>query len=324
MSNEGRIVDFLAGQGLAKAAMTMLAGDASARRYWRLVEAGSGTHIVMDASATGDLASFRLVAGLLADLGLAVPEIRAVDPAAGLALIEDFGDALFADLWAGGQPPEPLFDLAVDVLIALHRRFEPASAPALPRYDAALFLAQLELFLEQMEVTSEAAQGAFSGLWAELLATATGVPSSLLHRDYHAGNLVRREGEAGIAACGILDFQDAGLGPITYDLASLVEDARRDVTPALRRRAVARYLAAFPAIEAAGFERSLAILALMRHLRVVAIFLRLARCGGKTGYLVHLPRLWRLIEGHLARPECAALRDWFDANVAPPRYSEPG
>ena len=313
---------FLDSQGWARAARDVLAGDASARRYWRLEDEERGTALLMDASVTSDLGPFLHVAGLLREAGLAVPEILAAEPEAGLALVEDFGDAVFATLLAQGEPAEPLFDLAVDVLIHLHRRFDAAKAK-LPAYDAELFLGQLDLFLDEVAGPPETARRAFAGHWRALLVPALAVPHSLLHRDYHAGNLILRSGRKGIAACGLLDFQDAGIGPIGYDIASLVEDARRDVPEALRRRAVRRYLAAFPDLDSPAIERSIAILALMRHLRVIGIFTRLARRDGKRDYLIHLPRLWRLVEGHLARPECAPLRAWFDVNSPTPRYSVP-
>jgi hypothetical protein len=248
-----------------------------------------------------------------------VPELGPVARDQGLLILEDFGDDSFATLLDDGAAPEPLFDLAVDVLIHLHRRFRPAEATdlALPDYDVAAFWAQLELFTEAYLPTvlegaaRDQAGRAFAEAWAEVLPRAYGVPRSLLLRDYHVGNLMRLAGRDGVRACGLLDFQDAGFGPVTYDLVSLLEDARRDVASTLRARGLARYRAAFPALDVAAVESSCAILATMRHFRVVGIFTRLA-AQGRDEYLVHLPRLWRLIRGHLGRPELAPVARWFD------------
>ncbi len=301
---------FLEAAGWGGVARVPLAGDASARRYWRLQRDDGACALLMDASATGDLERFQRIADLLRSHGIRVPAILNADTPQGLALLEDLGDGVFAGLLEAGAAPEPLFDLAVDVLIHLHRHFAPPAEP-LPVYDAALFIDQLDLFLD--EVAPAGDRGLFENIWRDLLGPALAVPISLLHRDYHAGNLIRCPGARGIDACAVIDFQDAGLGPVTYDLASLVEDARRDVPDPLRRRAVARYLAAFPDRDGEGIEASLAVLALMRHLRVVAIFRRLARRDGKRDYLVHLPRLEALVRRHLSRPECASLAAWFQA-----------
>ena len=119
-------------------------------------------------------------------------------------------------------------------------------------------------------------------------------------------------------ACGLLDFQDAGAGPAAYDLISLIEDARRDLSPALAEAVFEHYLAAFPALDRAGFRAAAAVLAAVRHTRVIAVFLRLARTG-KPGYLQHLPRLWRYLDRHFVRPELAPVAGWFARHLPPGR-----
>lgn len=306
---------FLARAGWAGAGRRPLAGDASGRRYLRLRQ-GAETAVLMQAPADASLDAFLAVGRRLAGLGLSVPRLIAEDRAAGLLLIEDFGDDVFARLLAAGQPAGPLYDLAVDVLIHLHRRFVPARGLGLPVYDAGLLEAQVMLFVEtalakalEPAARAEAGEG-FRRAWAGLLPAACRGPGTLVLRDYHAGNLIRLAGRPGIAACGLLDYQDAGLGPRAYDLVSLLEDARLEVPEAVRRAAVARYLAAFPELEREAFERASTVLALQRHFRVVAVFHRLAEAAGKRHYLAHLPRLWRLIAGRLAEPAAAPLQAW--------------
>jgi hypothetical protein len=315
------IAAFLTRSGWGQASRRPIAGDASGRRYERLRRRGEGgageTAILMRAAPDASFDAFLAVAELLAGLALSVPGIEAREPEQGLLVLEDFGDASFAVLLDGGAAPEPLLDLAVDVLIHLHRRFRPelATELSLPAYDAPAFLEQVTLFSEVFLPTvldggalGEAGRD-FTEAWSGLLGRACGVPGSLLLRDYHVGNLMRLERRDGVRGCGLLDFQDAGQGPITYDLVSLLEDARRDSPPGLRERGLARYLAAFPSLDRAAFDASCAILATMRHFRVIAVFTRLAD-QGRDDYLVHLPRLWRLIEGHLTHPCLAPVAEW--------------
>jgi aminoglycoside/choline kinase family phosphotransferase len=121
----------------------------------------------------------------------------------------------------------------------------------------------------------------------------------------------------GLKAAGLIDFQSAGLGPVAYDLVSLLEDARRDVPTDLAEAMLARYLGAFPDLDAAAFRRSYAVLGAVRHSRIVAIFVRLALQQRKRAYLVHLPRVWRLLEAQLTKPELAPLADWFARHLPP-------
>ncbi len=318
-SGRDPVAAFLARSGWADANRQPVAGDASARRYERLrrsrLGGASETTILMRAPADAALDAFLAIDELLAGFDLSVPRLGPWE--AGLLLLEDFGDESFAALLDAGRAPELLIDLAVDVLIHLHRRFRPENATGLdlPEYDAGAFLGQLGLFREAFLSTVLAgaaldeAGRSFVEAWQRVLPAAYRVPRSLLLRDYHAGNLMWLADRQGVRACGLLDFQDAGLGPVSYDLISLLEDARRDLPLAVRESGLARYLAAFPDLDRRTFESSCLILATMRHFRVVAIFTRLAG-QGRPGYLVHLPRLWRLIEGHLADPGLAPVAEW--------------
>ena len=299
MTRAERIAAFLARTGWSAAGRTPLAADASARRYERLIE-GERRCVLMDAPPPEDVGAFVRTAGLLRGLDLSAPVVLAAELDAGLLLLEDFGDGVFARLLDDGVPPQPLYDLAVDALIALHRRFE--TADGLPDYDLARFLDQLALYPELFGGDRDA----FLDAWRAPLETALAGPRSLLLRDYHVGNLMLLSTREGVAQCGLLDFQDAGPGPCAYDLASLVEDARRDVAPAVRDRCLERYRAALP-LDLEG----LATLAAMRHVRVLAVFERLARVG-RPGYLAHAPRVRRLLAAHLAKPPLAAVSRWFE------------
>jgi aminoglycoside/choline kinase family phosphotransferase len=328
MSGRAQAVDrFLAEAGWARAERTLLAGDASGRRYLRLAGRPGGapaTAVLMDsAPPAADVPPFLRIAGLLRDAGLSAPHILAADPAAGLVLMEDFGDDLFAALLDRGAEPEPLFALAVDTLAALHRRFDPARAAAgLPAYDRAGLLRQVALFAEvwlPAALGDDAAARERPGLeraWREALADLPPLPASLLHRDFFACNLMLLADRPGVAACGLLDFQDAGIGPVCYDLVSLLEDARRDVPPELAEAMTGRYLRAFPDLDPRAFRRGMAMVGAVRHTRIAAVFVRLSRAG-RPGYLDHLPRVWRQIEASLAHTALAPVRTWFDRHLPP-------
>lgn len=319
---ESEIRAFLARNGLTDAARAPLAGDASARRYERLTKPDGSSLILVDTpSPAEDLLPFIAIGRVLDRIGLSVPAVHATDAERGLALQDDFGNETFSRLLAGGADPAPLYGLATDALIALHRSWPAGEAErlGLPVYDAGLFVGQVRLFAD---VYGPAALGGalsvddcsdFETAWRAVVEPACAGPRSLLLRDYHVDNLMRLP-RKGVRAAGLIDFQSAGLGPVAYDLVSLLEDARRDVAPALAEAMIARCLAAFPGWDAAAFRRSMAVLGAVRHARIIAIFVRLA-LAGRRAYLVHVPRVWRLLENQLAKPELAPVAAWFDRHV---------
>jgi aminoglycoside/choline kinase family phosphotransferase len=231
------------------------------------------------------------------------------------------GDDTFTRLLAAGANEAELYELAVDVLIDLHRRPAAESVPAgLGAYDDSRFLDEAALlidwFLPAMGAAPPpAARADYLAAWRPSLAAARAVPETLVLRDYHVDNLMLIAGRTGIARCGLLDFQDALRGPTAYDFVSLVEDARRDISEGLRAAARRRYLAAFPALDAAAFDAACAVLGAQRHAKVIGIFTRLHRRDGKAQYLIHIPRVWRLLERALPHPALAPVRAWFEAHV---------
>ncbi|MCY4549107.1 MAG: phosphotransferase [Defluviicoccus sp.] len=333
MTGSGRereIARFLAGAGWGGAAVAPLAADASFRRYLR-VRRGAETAVLMDAPPEREpIAPYAAIARHLRVLGFAAPDIAAADEAAGLLLMEDLGDHTFTRLLEGGADEAALYELAIDTLVALHR-LDPAAAipPGLARYSDDLLLAEahhlLDWYLPTVGVTvGPARRTAYGERWRAAFARARQVPETLVLRDFHVDNLMRLGGRDGVAACGLVDFQDAVAGPASYDFVSLVEDARRDVPPALARSLRDRYLAAFPGLDADAFERSCAILGAQRHCKVIGIFTRLSRRDGKDGYLGHIARVWRLLEAAVAHPALGAMRDWLDDAVPARARAVPG
>ncbi|MGB7769534.1 MAG: phosphotransferase [Verrucomicrobiia bacterium] len=290
-----------------------LTGDASPRKYFRLRKGGPSA-IFMNASRALEMVPpFVRMDEHLLRLGFSAPAILARDEAKGFLLLEDFGDATFARLLDDGAEPEKLFTLATDVLIALHKH--PQAIPdGLRMYHPEKMLEDIERFLDwRTPGISETGRAEFKKAWREVLPVAHQAPASLLLRDYHVANLMLLAGRAGTRQAGLLDFQDAYQGPVTYDLVSLLEDARHDVPEELMRKMVARYLAQFPALDRNAFETSLAILAALRHTRVLAIFERLSRHEAKHDYKqLHSPRVEQLLRKALRHPMLGHVKRWFD------------
>jgi hypothetical protein len=172
-------------------------------------------------------------------------------------------------------------------------------------------LEDAELFVHVKQIDVKGREE-FRKVWLEVLPFVHQVPVSLLLRDYHVANLMLLPGREGIRQAGLLDFQDAYQGPVTYDLVSLLEDARRDLPPALKEKMLAHYLAQFPKLDRKAFETSLAILAALRHTRVLAVFEKLSREGKSDYKKLHSPRVERLLQAALRHPTLAGVKQWFD------------
>lgn len=319
---ETQIAAFLQEAGWGDAERGILAADASFRRYDRLKK-GDQRAVLMDAPPPKeDVRPFLAIARHLTGLGYSAPRILADDTEAGFLLLEDLGDDTFTRLLRQGEDETSLYELATDLLIDLHSRpAAQAIPPALPPYDDEKLLDEAGLltdwFVPQITGASLPAGTAqeYRDLWRLTLRHIRGVPETLVLRDYHVDNLMRLEGRDGTAACGLLDFQDAVCGPVTYDLVSLIEDARRDIAPEMAAAMCDRYLAAFPALDRDSFEASMAVLGAQRHAKVIGIFTRLCVRDGKNDYLPHIPRVWRLLETACGHPVLTPIRAWLDHHI---------
>jgi len=351
---------FLDGTNFAEAERRRIQGDASTRTYERLT-LGEHSAILMNAPRrpdgppvrdgkpysqiahlAEDVIPFVAVANGLRQLGYSAPQIYEAELADGLLLIED----LQSDPVVSGQPPTPIperYAAAVDVLITLHDQKVPAGvriapnvAHRLPVYDEDAMLIEVELLLDWylphhgMPVTEEMRE-VYIGLWHEALQVALHSKPTWVMRDFHSPNLIWLPGRKGIARVGLLDFQDALLGPAAYDLASLLQDARVDVPELMEVELLGNYVkqrsAVDPDFEPAGFIRVYAIMAAQRASKILGIFARLNKRDGKPQYLRHIPRVWGYLQRSLAHPSLEALKDWYTENVpvpqAPPQPREP-
>jgi len=297
---------------------TPLAADASFRRYFR-VTTPAGSRIAMDAPPEHEeVLPFWRMADLLRGVGLSAPEVKVGDPALGFLLLEDLGDETVSRALDAGADPEPLYAGAVDALIHLQRE---AGQPALSEYGRDVLLAESALLVDWFypAVAGEPCPATARTAWFEAWETALDgigpLPPTTVLRDYHADNLMVLPERSGVAACGLLDFQDAVLGSPAYDLVSLLRDARRDVDPGLAARMEERFLAGRPELDPEAFRQACHTLSAQRNTKILGIFTRLARRDGKSGYLAFLPRVRGLLAEELSAPELAPVAAWFGEHL---------
>jgi len=349
---------FLRANGWGASKVQPLPGDASTRRYFR-VEDGARRAMLMDQPqqaetppapqhampkqrielgynavarlAGADCGRFVAVAEHLRTLGLSTPEIFAADCATGFVLMEDFGDRLYADVLSrGGNEPE-LYGAAVETLAHVHSQQNAAVMEAqtpLHAYDETALLAETDLLpqwymplaLGRKATAEEAAE--HRALWRDVLRQVAQSDVSFVHRDYHAQNLLWLPERRGVARVGLIDFQDAVAGARGYDLISLLEDARRDVSPHLAAEMIEHYRGVMRetgvAVDAAQLDAELAIMAAQRNAKIAGIFARLQLRDGKPRYLGYLPRVWGYLNHDLQHPSLGALKAWYNRVLPEP------
>ena len=297
---------FLVQAGWADADKAFLAGDASDRRYHRLTRAGA-TAVLMDAppGKGDDPADFIAIAQHLNRLGLSAPRILFQDLAQGFLLIEDLGDALFARLLDHNAGLEPsLYAAGTDVLLHLQAHPAPPDLPDLTADEwaeaAAFALGWYRLAIKG----DEGDRDAFTQSLSAALRTHSDGPRVLILRDYHAENLLWLPKRDGLARVGLLDFQLAQMGQPTYDLVSLLQDARRDVSPQTEIAMIKRF---GKGQNPQQLSAAYATIGAQRALRILGIFARLCLLGGKPQYLPLIPRVWGQLQRNLAHPALADL-----------------
>lgn len=308
--------DFLAASGWAGSSIAPLAGDASFRRYFRVAE-GARRAVLMDAPPPHeDPRPFIDIATWLHERGFAAPAILAADLAHGLVLIEDFGDDRMREaIDADPDAALGLYTIAVDLLVDLHRHDH---AP-LAAYDRAVLHREAALMTEWYcpAVGIEADVAGYRAAWDAVFDLALPQRPVTVLRDYHAENLML----IGARGLGLLDFQDALAGHAAYDLVSLLQDARRDVEPAIEAAMIDRYIQATGA--GADFDAAYHILGAQRNAKIIGIFTRLWQRDGKPRYPSLCPRVWGYLERDLAHPALAPVAAWFAATIPPDRRGDP-
>lgn len=305
---------FLNAHGWGGAAVRPLAGDASFRRYFR-VELQGRTAVLMDAPPDKeDSRPFLAIGKYLDELGFSAPQPLAVDLTQGLILLEDYGDQRVNPVLAADASAEAeIYAAAVDILAELHNH----PAGDVPPYSEAEYLREARLFPDwYLPAVGVAEAPGYNEAWAPLWPALFTHPPVLVLRDYHADNLMLLD-RPGLKRLGLLDYQDALAGHPAYDLASLLQDIRRIVSPDLESAMLARYIAARPGLDEAAFRTAYAILAAQRNIKILGVFTRLYVRDGKPAYPRFHPRLWELVNANLEHPALAPVKAWFDANVPP-------
>jgi len=354
---------FLKNAGWGGAAVTPLAGDASTRRYFRVAMNGRKAmlmdqpphaetpvappdatpeqrrklgYIAVARLAGADVGRFVAVANYLHAHGLSAPQIYAADIPQGFALIEDLGDDLYADVLDKGGNERELYLAAADVLAKLHENEAPkmldAKTPLLP-YDETAQIGEVDLMTEWFmpmalgRAATEDETREHRALWKAALDTTRTLPPVLIHRDYHAQNLLWLPDRKNHARVGILDFQDAVSGSRAQDLMHLVQDARRDVSAEVTDATIRRYLDASRqrglALDEDRFGAEMAIISGQRLARIVGVFGRLYKRDGKPRYLDYLPRVWGHLNKDLSHPALADLKKWYDRAIPVEKRGKP-
>jgi N-acetylmuramate 1-kinase len=342
---------FLDKTGYAGADRQRMAGDASTRSYARL-NRDNGVVILMNSprrpdgppvysgksySAAVHLAEdvkpFVAVARALRERGFSAPSIHHADLDAGFLITEDFGSAGFVE----GDPPTPIaerYKAATDMLAALHRELLPETLPLTPQFTYAMPIFDTDALLVEVGLMPEwylpdrgtaltdSLRAEFVMLWRDLVSKLASAERTWVLRDFHSPNLIWLGDRSGTARVGVIDFQDAVLGPAAYDLVSLLQDARIDVPEQLELALLTRYIkarrGADETFDPGGFAELYAILSAQRNTRLLGTFARLNRRDGKPQYLRHQPRIWTYLNRSLAHPALAQVREWYATHVPPP------
>jgi aminoglycoside/choline kinase family phosphotransferase len=356
---EAAIARLMEATGFAGATRAPLPGDASTRRYERLIaparcamlmdaprnaesgpcppEADESERLALGWNAVARLAASRVeafaaVADHLRTHGLSAPEIFGIDAPNGLAIVEDLGDGVFARVIEEGEDEIQLYCAAADVLAQLHAVEPPKIMQGLGGpwplldYDRLALIGNADLFLDWIPAAigagpvSDQMRARWEALRDNLVDQAMQFPRAFTIRDYHAENLIWLPQRDGVRRVGILDFQDALRGWATWDFAMLLQDARRDVSTLAAEAAIARYLRRTGMTERA-FRAELAVLGALNALRILGVFARLVHRDGKARYSAFMPREWRHLSANLRHPDLAELQDFVTHLAAP--YLEP-
>lgn len=345
--------------GYGNARREFMLGDASVRSYERVLDAAQGQvrkpeAILMISPRRPDGPPIRLgkpysalvhlaesvdafvaMARGLRDQGFSAPEILGADLDAGLLLVEDLGPLGVID---ENGPIEERYATAIDVLAELHARALPTTlnvlgtvTHALPRYDLEAMTIEAELLLDwyfpyaAKRTPNAGNRLSFVDQWISALEPVIAGEKSWVLRDYHSPNLIWLPEREGLNKIGLIDFQDAVIGPTAYDVASLLQDARVNVPEAMELKLLARYARQRrmrdPDFDMQAFAAAYAVMGAQRATKILGIFIRLDRRDGKPSYLKHLPRIEAYLRRCLAHPALAKLKLWYQATlpgIAPP------
>lgn len=334
---------FLDGHGYADARRRRLTGDASARAYETIHRGSDPTVILMDspqaapgpilqdgkyyqqlAQIAENVVPFVAIASYLRQRGLAAPAIYEADYGSGLLLIEDLGNDGILD--ETGQPDAERYEESVLCLAKLHTTplereisIDSGIVHTIPDFDRTAMQIETRLLVDwylpwkRGEPAAAAERAEYEAIWDGLIDRLSGAEKNLLLRDFHSPNIIWRGGRAGTDRIGIIDFQDAMIGPTAYDVVSLTQDARVTIGPDLRQRLLAAYAAERQRagnFDHDGFMQDWHIMSAQRNCKLVGLWVRLMQRDGKPAYMKHLPRTFSYLEAALEHAALAPLRVW--------------
>ena len=336
------IRDFLDAANYSGAERRFLAGDASLRTFetvtreedravlmrWPFQDGALSAPIrayMEKVHLAQDCRSVVAIGSELRERGFLAAEIYAADLESGLILSQDLGSETIVDR---GKPVLERYRAAVDVLARMHEEIWPAMVTVsgtddyeVPPYSPEALIAEASLFLDWYvpEVTGEPADQRtrleFETLWRTALEGITDAQSGWVLRDFHSPNLLWQQAASGSERIGLIDLQDTVIGPVAYDVASLLFDARTDIGEELETSLFDAYVSArenrSPDFDRSGFSKAYSVMATQRNSKLLGIFVRLARRDGKPAYLRHLPRILGYLDRVLDRQDMSDLKDWY-------------
>lgn len=339
--------DFLVASACSDAHRARFIGDASARSYETVTREGHAPLVLMNsprltlgppvrdgkpyaeiAHTAQTVAAFAAIDRALAAGGVTVPGIVAQDLDQGFVLLEHLGSGAFLD--PEGRPVTERYAAAAELLAMIHGKHwddrleaAPGIVHQVPPFDRDALMIEVELLVEWYvkavtgaPASAELCDG-YRAAWNAVFDRLADKQYGLVLRDYHSPNIIWRGDRHGHDRLGIVDFQDALIGPVAYDVASLAMDARVTVSPDIERGTVDAYVAARHAagsFDEMAFREAYAIMAAQRNSKILGIFVRLDRRDGKPQYLRHLPRIRDYLHRSLSHPSLAELRDFYRDN----------
>jgi hypothetical protein len=316
---------FLKKNGYEISSLNLLKGDASRRKFYRLKNS-SQSLIVIDANPDigEEPNAYVAITYFLEKHHFSVPKIHAFDINNGFLIVEDFGDTLYSVGIKNGADEIALYKKALDVLVALNKiSVDPVLSYGegtykVQNYDVNRYLSEIKIFSDWYfpKITKRPmpllAKDELNTIFKGLLLPVINQSSSLVLRDYHADNLMILQERKSINSVGLLDFQDAVIGNHAYDVVSLLQDARRDISDDFEKKMLDYYLSEMNITDTHFFMRDYYILGVQRNIKIIGIFMRLWLRDGKAQYLSHIERVWRYLEKDLQQPILNPLNDWFE------------
>ena len=278
-----------------------LAGDASNRKYF-IIKSQNIDRVLMYDDNPESLEKFVKISNLLSDK-VTVPKIFLKLKENNILIIENYGKKKYSNI-VNKTNQNSLYLLATDALIHVHKQKINYN---LDFYDQNKFTNEsnlfFEWFLQEDSSLKDKSKQDFNNEFKSFINLLKNIPNVFIHRDYHVDNLFFIENKDKHFSCGWIDYQDALIGPCVYDLVSLTQDARIDVDNKLERKIINYYLESFGNIDPTEFEICYKVVAIQRHLKVLGIFKRLAVRDNKKNYLVHIPRVIKMLKKNLSSRE---------------------